>query len=32
MGCVQKDDIIVFVTGSPILETNEINMIKIDKV
>lgn len=29
---VEKEKLIVFVTGTPMLETNEINMIKIDKV
>ncbi|MBW6515624.1 MAG: pyruvate kinase [Candidatus Cloacimonetes bacterium] len=31
-GLIEKEDIIVFVTGRPISETNEINMIKLEKV
>ena len=29
---IKKDDTIVYVTGIPIMETNEINMIKLEKV
>lgn len=31
-GFIRKNEIIVFVLGSPMLETEEINMIKIDRV
>jgi pyruvate kinase len=31
-GFVEKDDVIVFVTGTPMLETDEVNMIRIDRL
>jgi pyruvate kinase len=31
-GLIKKDDIVVYVTGTPMIETEEINMIKIEKV